>query len=486
MSYDGSYGFNSGVRYVRDELKLYLPIYKLIQDCLNGEVAVKKERTTYLPKPNPSDTSDENADRYNAYLLRAVFYNVTSRTHAGLVGEVFAKNPIAVLPSLLEPMFNDVNGEGLTLEQSAKKATGFVVAYGRSGLFTDYPATNGETTIADLEQGNIKPTVKLYEPQNITNWRHRVRGSRNILELVVLKETYVVDDDGFEQKTQYQYRVLRLTEEDVYTVEIWRSDDNAGFEKVEEYTPTDSNGSTLDEIPFTFVGSENNDSEIDNPPLYDMASLNIAHYRNSADYEESSYMVGQPTPVLAGLTEEWVNKVLEGKVTLGSRAAIPLPEGGSATLLQAEENIMPLEAMKHKERQMVALGAKLVEQQQVQRTATEAGLEASSESSVLASIAHNVAEAYRTSLKWAAEFIGVDSVELEFELNTDFMLNRLSTSDRAQIISEWQNDAITTDEMRNYLRSAGIAMHDDDEYQKLIDKQKTLNEDQNQDDSPST
>ena len=95
---------------------------------------------------------------------------------------------------------------------------------------------------------------------------------------------------------------------------------------------------------------------------------------------------------------------LKGEVQLGSRAAVPLPEGGSMGLIQASANSMPKEAMDTKERQMVALGAKLVEQKQVQRTATEAGLENASETSVLASAANNTAEAFRKALKWCMEF----------------------------------------------------------------------------------
>ena len=46
-------------------------------------------------------------------------------------------------------------------------------------------------------------------------------------------------------------------------------------------------------IPFQFLGSENNDTSIDDSPLYDMAEVNIGHYRNSADYEEAAYRSGE-------------------------------------------------------------------------------------------------------------------------------------------------------------------------------------------------
>ena len=59
--------------------------------------------------------------------------------------------------------------------------------------------------------------------------------------------------------------------------------------------------------------------------MYDLAVLNIAHYRNSADYEESCFVTGQPTVWASGLTEAWVEDVLKGELRLGSFGGIPLP-----------------------------------------------------------------------------------------------------------------------------------------------------------------
>lgn len=461
------------VAFIRKDLKSVLPLYYLIRDCIDGEDKVKKAKTKYLPQPNAEDESDENVERYKAYVERAVFYNVTARTLKGLVGQVFLRDPVVEIPTLLNIVNEDANGGGVSLTQSAKKAVGYVLSQGRAGLFVDYPATEGVASRAQLESGDIRPTINIYAPWRVINWRTKTRGAKEILSMVVLAETYISSDDGFEAKEAEQFRVLRLGQstentgenitegEDVYTVEIWRKE-GGKFGISESYQPRDSSGALLKEIPFTFIGSENNDVEIDNPPLYDLASLNIAHYRNSADYEESSFIVGQPTPYFAGLTEEWVNKVMKGTVTLGSRGAVPLPEGGSAGLLQATGNTMPFEAMQHKERQMVALGAKLVEQSTVQRTATEADLEATSENSTLSSSAKNVSAAYQWGLEWCAVFVGAPETGIKFELNTDFDLANMTPAERQQVISEWQAGAITFGEMRENLRKAGVATLDDD------------------------
>lgn len=458
------------VSYVRDDVAKMKVKWDLIKDCLVGQTAVKAGRTKYLPQPNPADTSDENKKRYDQYVERAVFYNVTQRTHAGLVGQVFQTEPVVELPALFDPLVEDTDGAGVSLEQQSKKSLGEVLAFGRCGLMVDYPNTGEVASRQDLIDGKIRPTIILYDPWDIINWRTKTVGAKKLLSLVVLSEQYTLEDDGFEMKMDNQWRVLRLEEETgLYRVEIWR-EDNGVHQEYEYYYPTDASGNNLREIPFTFIGAVNNDPNVDLPPLYDLAALNVAHYRNSADYEEACYIVGQPTPYLAGLTKDWVEDVLKGQVHLGSRAAIPLPAGGSAGLIQASPNSMPKEAMEAKERQMVALGAKLVEQKSVQRTATEAKQEAASEASVLATCAKNVAAAYRTALTWCGLFLGTTEAA-EFDLNTDFEIGRMSAQDRAQLISEWQSGAITFEEMRFNLRRANVAYLDDEEAKDQLEEE---------------
>lgn len=119
---------------------------------------------------------------------------------------------------------------------------------------------------------------------------------------------------------------------------------------------------------------------------------------------------------------------------------------------------------------MVALGAKLVEQAAVQRTATEARQEEASEVSILATCAKNVAAAYRTALTWCGVFLGTDQ-EPEFDLNTDFEIGRMSAQDRAQLIAEWQAGAIAFEEMRFNLRRANVAYLDDEEAKDAIEEE---------------
>lgn len=448
------------VSFTHPDLMRMREIYELVDDCIEGAKQVKYRRDRYLPRPNPADTSEENAARYTAYLTRAVFYNVTRRTTAGLVGTVFSVAPTVKVPDTLKPVVEDATGGGVSLEQLAQRVVRANITKGRCGIHADFPITP-EGGLSVQEAAKVKPTITFYDANQVINWRVENVDGKLRLTLVVIKAEYISSDDGFQQVKKVEYKALRLVNRQ-YIIEIYRDDFNRPYRVI---NPLDATGKPLDHIPFTFVGSQNNDAEVDEAPMYDMANLNIGHYRNSADYEEACYIIGQPTPYFTGLTESWVANVFKGgRIELGSRAAVALPENATAGLLQVEANSMPFEAMEHKERQMVALGAKLVQSSEVQRTATEAGMENASETSVLANVSRNSSMALQWALKECMLFIdGSDGADIEYKLTTEFYLSTLTSEQIAAVISAWQEGALDFEEMRTSLRGAGVAFKTDAE-----------------------
>lgn len=445
-----------GADYIRPELSYCFDMFDLVDDCIGGAKAVKLKGEVYLPHPDPRD---KDTSRYEAYKLRAVFFNATRRTRDGLIGQVFMRPPTVKVPSICGQLEKNCDGSGLSLEQLAKRGVEHTLDHGRCGLLADFPDMEGRTVSrAELLSGTIQPVLKLYNARDVRNWRTISVNGKIKLSLVVLAELYDDEDNGFEAKQKVQFRVLRLTN-GRYTVQIYKENAQSQI-----YMPTDGKGKPIEEIPFTFIGAKSNNADIDYPPMYDLATVNIAHYRNSADYEESVFIVGQPTPWASGLTQQWVTDVMKGELRIGSRAVIPLPENGACGLLQAEANTLAKEALDHKERQMVALGAKLVEQQQVQRTATESNHDKASETSVLSSVASNVAQAIKFGLEWCAIFTGevgqnddARSEVVDFSLNTEFDLTKLDSQTLTAIIKTWQSEALTDEEMRDALHRAGYA-----------------------------
>lgn len=452
------------VKSVRPEVIKLKPIYKMIRDVLEGPAAVKAGGTTYLPEPEPGKTSPEAVARYNAYILRAVFFDATARTHEGYIGQMFYRPCVVTLPAILKVMLLDVDGQATTLEQQVKATAGEVLALGRAGLYTDYTAKSGQNvTRGQQTSGQVRPTIQMYAPERIINWRWTTEDDLRYLSLVVLEEDYVEADDGFECKKKTQYRELRMERSElgilVFKCVVWREVDG-GLNPVLTTYPTKGDGKNWDRIPFEFIGSSDNDSEIDKPPLEGMAHINIAHYRNSAEYEECIFMMGQPTPYASGITENWLNEAWNGELRLGTREFIPLPAGGQMGLLQMNPNTLAKEGMDQKEKQLVALGAKIAENKAVATTATEENRDSVIENSTLSSVAKNTSSAYMKALESALIYANGSGTIL-VEISTDFEITRLSPQDRAQLLAEWQGGGITWTEYRKSMKRGGIAFEDD-------------------------
>lgn len=461
------------VDYQRQDFADSLPKWELVDDCDEGPDRIRAQGEKYLPKPNATDTGKENEARYKAYLTRAVFFNATARTLSGLIGQVFSTEPEWDAPEAIKRYETDIDGGGVSLIQQSKEVLRDTLKKGRAVLFTDFASVQGDTPKASLDAGYIRPTIVVYDAKQVINWRVERVGAKAMLTMVNIFEVReIFGEDPFKPTFLDTWRVLTL-EEGRFIVRIWRKREESDphgkeFVSIEEYAPLKGNGTPWDEITITFIGSVNNDPMVDPSPLHDLATINIGHYRNSADYEESSFICGQPTLALTTeLGKEQFDAANPNGVALGSRGGIFLGPTGSAALIQSAPNTQPFEAMGHKERQMVALGAKLVEQREVQRTLGEAAMENASETSILGSVANNVSDAYEAHLYWMAEYLNLTLPEdaIRFRLNTDFDVAALTAELMRELTSVWTMGGISDTEYRARMKKGKIAFEEDEDWQ---------------------
>ena len=451
------------VTFVRQEVLDKQAAWKLVRDAVAGSEAVKKG--DYIIEVNPTDASPQNMARNEQRVKRAVYFNATGRTLPALTGIAFSKWPDVKIPAAMDYLLKDVDGSGVGLINQAQLAVSEVLQTARAGLLVDYPATGEGSTAQDVRSGNVRPVVNLYPADAIVNWGTIRRGALSILGLVVIKET-VEARDGFEIGQVDQYRVLqigRLTGEDEwaparYVVQIHQKDQAGDWVVVEEYAPTKANGQFWDRIPFTFIGATNNDATPDAPPLYDLADLNIAHFRNSADHEESLFFAGQAQVWLTGenITPEQIELMQKEGVYVGSRSIGIAP--GGVVMLQAQPVSALAQEMAHKVELMAALGARLITPD-ASRTATEAAADDRTSHSVLSIVADNVSDAYRKALTWAAQFAGT-SEDVDFTIGTEFAGLQFDAQQLQSVVAAVQGGMVPASDFYSYARSIGLIRAD--------------------------
>lgn len=405
-----------------------LPVWQECRAAVAGQSAIKSGDTTYLP----ASFAKSDPERYAQYLVRAYFMGVTGRTKEALTGMVFRKSARIVVPDQINALLENIDGAGQSLDQLSKEIVGDVLTTGRYALLVDYPsAPEGLDSESERSLG-LRPTIAAYAAESLINWRFEGVGGRKQLTMAVLSEHVEADDDEFSHDTETVYRVLRLRD-GVYTQSLY---DQSGDPITEEYVPRMAGGAPFDHIPLHIIGAANNLPEPDMPPLYDMAVLNISHYRNTADLEESSFISGQPTVHLnIGETDaaEW-ERLNPNGIQIGSRAGV-LTQGGSMQLVQAEATNLPFELMRHKEQQMVAIGARLVQRGGQAETAEAARLNASAEASTLDNMVGNVSEGIEAALEDVCLFIGADPEVVEYQLSREFWETNITSQDLQAVIS---------------------------------------------------
>lgn len=404
------------------------------------------------------DSNDPN--RNTQYRDDAILTNFTSRTKNALVGSVFRTPPIVVLPTALEYLVVDATGGNLSLNQLTQEVVGDVIEIGRFGLLVDYPAAEDGLTGDEVAQLNLAARIYPYKAESIINWQNTQMNGVTFLSMVVLKETVdVLSEDGFAWETKDQYRVLRMVD-GVYEQHLY----NDTLELVAVFQPkrggTDRSqgaGAVFNYIPFTFIGSENNDSKVDNAPLYDLAGLNIGHLKNSADYEESVHITGQPTLFISsGYSAEEFKSANPNGIKIGARAGHNLGESSSATMLQAQPNQLADVAMQRKEQQAVMTGARLIMPQSGVETAEAARIRYSSENSVLSTVVNNVSDGIESALEDAAEFMGVSDEEIVYKLNTQFYDRSMDPQLLMAQIQLLDRGIIAESDLRSNVRQAGM------------------------------
>lgn len=462
---------DNSVRTKHSEWQYHIRKWERVRNAIAGDLI------TYLRNVGANEPDKEYGElRQAEYEQGAICYNFTKRTLSGMVGSVMRKDPEQIIPREMEYLTNNCDGSGVGLWQHAQDTLMEIDSVGRGGLLVDAPET-GAATAAEQNEGLLNPVIAFYTAENIINWRMKRVGSVNRMAMIVLREVWEYFEPGneFETKRGEQYRVLDLDEDGNYRQRLYKFKAAGGDAEEDVKTIYPELGDQLKgQIPFTFIGASNNDASVDDAPLLPLAELNIGHFRNSADNEESSFVVGQPTLFIApgeAMTPEIWKDLNPNGVRMGSRSGHNIGYGGTAFLVQAAENNLAKQNMLDKETQAIQIGAQLITPTQ-QITAESARLQRGADTSVMATIARNVSMAYTDALKWVAAMLGLrEGVEIEFKLNMDFFLQPMTAQDRAAWVADVNAGYLPATAYYAALRKAGVTDWTDAQIKEAVEAQ---------------
>jgi len=418
-------------------------------DCVSGQKAIHDAGKTYLPA-----LTDQTADEYTGYKLRALFVNYSWRSVSAMVGMMFRKPMTIDVPPSIEPLLDDVTMSGVGFYTLVQEAATEVMTTGRDGILVDYPVDGTEgMTVAMAEAAGIRPIMARYQATSILNWKTQRIGNATVLSMVVLQEEASVPDpeNEYAHKTEPRFRVLDLVKRRLedqtneyegvkYRQRVFRINDKKEDEQVGSDIFPLMAGKHLDRIPFYFLGVLTITPDVDDPPMIDLFDVNLDHYRLSADHKHGLHFGGLPTGIITGHTLENPGE----KLYVGSSSFIVLsdPQAKAYFMEYTGQGLKPIaEEMQADEARMAILGARLLStEKKATETSQTAQIHRAGESSVLSAIAHTISKALTMAVNTFCEWAGQPG-DWSVELNQEFMPPEVTPEELKGWLAAWMSGA---------------------------------------------
>ncbi|MFD2633228.1 DUF4055 domain-containing protein [Idiomarina piscisalsi] len=430
--------------------------WKKCRDVIDGQRSVHEAGTTYLPALDGMDLNTEKGlESYRKMLARSAFFNGTGRSEDTYLGLLFRKQPRFELPTAIEYVKDDVDGQGTDLTSFAADFAKEIIDTGRAGVLVDFEGSTAGFTLAQARQSGLKPYLACYPTERITNW-HFEGGKA---KFIVLEESYnVIEDNEFDVKTKTQYRSLSIDENGNYLVRIWREDKEGQWIVYDARTPK-RNGQPLKYIPFYICNADGSAPGIvSKPPLLDLVDMNLSHYLTNADLERAAFYSTMPTPYASGVNAD---TDFPNGFTIGpAKAHLLADKDAKLQYMEIEGKSIPelRNILANKKESMANLGARfLASEKKAAETAETEMIRRQGEHATLGDIGNRASAVLTRALKELAEWSGANASDVAFKLNTDFLPKTMSPQLLKELVAAHQAGAMPFDTLWKNLQKGEIA-----------------------------
>lgn len=432
-------------------------IWRAIRHAMIGEVEIKRHGEEYLPRPDGMDD-----EQYSAYLERAVFYNMVYRTVTGLTGAIFRRDArLLNAGDRLKEAMKRISKDGLSLNVFSKVAAQEMLSVGRYGVLVDKGLSDGP---------NVRPYLAGYTCENILDWTMADIDGRNEYDYILLREfvtdrrLFVLEGNDAKPNTTYgklliTYRILRLVFDEelnryVYEQSVYQADGrDASLEQEPVTVRPLVFGVPMDRIPFRFYNATTNLPDVEKPPILDILTLNISHYKSYAQLEHGRFYTANPVYFVSGAQEDdeyHIGPSVVWEIGKEERAGILEFNGGG---LKSLEN-----ALEQKESQVASLGGRLIgESNTAGQSDNQTMLKDRNEASLLLNVTTVINENFTDLLiilsNWMNE---VADDDLEFRVNQDFLLDQAAAREFRAVTMMYQAGILPIEVIYEYFLKADV------------------------------
>jgi hypothetical protein len=461
--------------YVNADYAFWRNIWRGIRHAMIGEVEIKRHGAVYLPRMESMDD-----DQWYAYLERAVFYNMVYRTVTGLTGAIFRRDPrLLKAGPKLKKLSERISKDGLSLALFTKVAAQEMLSVGRYGVLLDKAQSDDPT---------VTPFFAGYTTENILDWTTAEIEGKTELDYILLRE-FKVDrrltvpsgaklkgNVVYEPNPTYgqlfqRYRVLRLTYNDEslkweYTQELYERDhQDSNLSEDPIIVKPLRFGVPFQRIPFRFFNATTNLPDIEKPPILDILTLNLSHYRTYAQLEHGRFFTANPVYYVSGGNED-------DDYHIGPSVVWQIDAGQTAGLIEFNgQGLKSLEnALKTKEDQVASLGGRLLgESANAGQSDNQVKIKDRNEQSLLLNVTTVLNENFtyllremalwlndRSSTKDGDKIIELGVEQLVFRVNQDFLLDNAAAREFRAITMMYQAGVVPIEVIYEYFLKAEV------------------------------
>jgi hypothetical protein len=449
---------------------------KIVRDVKKGALALRGQTvkrldgasvSSYLPK-FPAEHPDDYRDRVG----KATLFNATARTIAGLRGLAMKKNPVLSddVPEVIrgrkevrdeatgqvkspkaEGHAENIDLAGTHLDVFAGEALEDALTDGHCFVLVDMQKSLGEgATLADELKAGLRPYWVRYTKNQALNWRAVSINGQKELGQITFEEKSNEPSGMYGEREVCRYRTFTLETDDSGVRRVkWEVKEKKQNDKGEETFETVEGPGYIrgfSRIPVAVVYGKRTGFLESQPPLLDLALLNVSYFQKKSDRDQSLHKCGNPIPIFPGFDEE------KPVIKVGSGLGIITPDKESKPYyMEPEGNALEesREDLKELRGEMAALGLTMIEgRPRVEATATEAVLDFSEESSELENVCRSEQDAFELCLGFHAQYLGQKSggsVQIGAHLKAMRLtqqqiqqLSNMAAADQLSLLTMWE------------------------------------------------
>lgn len=444
--------------------------WQLIEDCIDGESAVKDAGEKYLPRPSGMTKDVYGNAAYDSYITRAHFPDFTSKFLSGLTGITKINPPKIKVPKSMEYLIEDCDGDGTPLDVFFFQSVRLSLKTGRHLIFVD----------VDKEKNRLK--LVRYSASELINWGvvRKVYNEKNA-DFFVLREQVNNSESIFSHDYVDQYRVL--TTSDILGIDgvTGRTFISAVFDENgvldDDIIAPELVGKPFEGLPVIVIGSTDLDIEPDQIPLLGVSKCALQMYMKDADLSNAMFLTCNPTLCMSGVASD-ESGLTGGEVLVGSNISITMEDPNARAyytktdasgLQEVRLSIKTyLEEAKHAGSALLSGDQKGVESGEALR------IKAASTTASLSTVSQTTARGFEKALRYMARWMNTSEEAVSVKVDVDYLDNMLTPEYINQLTKLFELSIISHESALNKLVE-GKFLDEDFDVQKemeLIKKQK--------------